>query len=58
MSILFQFLTIRIPIKDENNLILSTKTEIIKKKWQQYYEKLIASNNTNTMNRKKSMEQI
>lgn len=31
MSMLFKFLTIRIPINDENNLILSTKTEIIKK---------------------------
>jgi len=36
-----------LPIKDKNGMTLSTKSKVIKR-WQQYCEKLMASDNDNT----------
>lgn len=44
-----------LPIKDENGLILSTKSKVIKR-WLQYCEKLIASYNTGMLNQRETWD--
>lgn len=53
------FKPINLPIKDENVVKLSTKSEVIKR-WQQYYEKRMASDNDNinTINQRESWDEF